>query len=195
MDTVCCHWSSRFWYKATDFVAPGPGKFQMTFTDADGKVTAMDVFEFKNCGEVLMGMYMYNTDEAITGFANSCMHYALKKKWPLYMSTKITILKHYDSRFEDIFQEIYEAEYRKEFEAQEIWYEHHLIDDMVAQALKSTGGFVWACKNYDGDVQSNVVAQGYGSLGLMTSILMCPDGNTFEAEVAHGTVARHYREH
>jgi len=180
-------------YKATDFVAPGPGKFQITFTGADGKAEAMDVYEFKNGGGVLMGMY--NTDESITGFAHSCMQYALKKKWPLYMSTKNTILKRYDGRFKDIFQEVYEQNYVKEFESSGIWYEHRLIDDMVAQALKSNGGFIWACKNYDGDVQSDVVAQGYGSLGLMTSVLMCPDGKTIEAEAAHGTVTRHYREH
>jgi len=180
-------------YKATDFVAPGPGKFQMTFSGADGKTEVMDVYEFKQGGGVLMGMY--NTDESINGFAHSCMQYALKKKWPLYMSTKNTILKRYDGRFKDIFQEVYEGNYVKEFESAGIWYEHRLIDDMVAQALKSNGGFVWACKNYDGDVQSDVVAQGYGSLGLMTSVLMCPDGKTIEAEAAHGTVTRHYREH
>jgi isocitrate dehydrogenase len=180
-------------YKATDFVAPGPGKFAMSFTGADGKVHQMDVFEFKETGGVLMGMY--NTDESIIGFAHSCMQYAIKKKWPLYMSTKNTILKRYDGRFKDIFEEIYQSTYVKDFEKAGIWYEHRLIDDMVAQALKSNGGFVWACKNYDGDVQSDVVAQGYGSLGLMTSVLMCPDGKTIEAEAAHGTVTRHYREH
>jgi len=140
-------------------------------------------------------MCMYNTDESIKGFGESCMQYALNKGWPLYLSTKNTIMKRYDGRFKDIFQEIYETKYRKAYEDKGIWYEHRLIDDMVAQALKSDGGFVWACKNYDGDVQSDVVAQGYGSLGLMTSVLMCPDGKTIEAEAAHGTVTRHYREH
>merc|ERR1719414_2913985 len=180
-------------YKATDFVAPGPGSFELIFRSADGSETKHTAFTFKDQGGVCMGMY--NTDESITGFAHSCMQYAIQKKWPLYMSTKNTILKRYDGRFKDIFQEVYEANYVKEFEKLGIWYEHRLIDDMVAQALKSSGGFVWACKNYDGDVQSDVVAQGYGSLGLMTSVLMCPDGKTIEAEAAHGTVTRHYREH
>jgi isocitrate dehydrogenase len=138
---------------------------------------------------------MYNTDESITGFAHSSFQFALQRGWPLYMSTKNTILKKYDGRFKDIFQEIYEKEYKTQFEEKKIWYEHRLIDDMVAQALKSSGGFVWACKNYDGDVQSDILAQGYGSLGLMTSVLVAPDGKTIEAEAAHGTVTRHYREH
>lgn len=180
-------------YKATDYVAKEPGKLELVFTPANGKEQRFEVFNFRDKGGV--GMAMYNTDESITGFAHSCFQYALKKKWPLYMSTKNTILKKYDGRFKDIFQEIYEAKYRKDYEAAGVWYEHRLIDDMVAQALKSNGGFVWACKNYDGDVQSDVVAQGYGSLGLMTSVLMCPDGRTIEAEAAHGTVTRHYREY
>jgi len=138
---------------------------------------------------------MYNTDESISSFAHSSFQTAILKKWPLYMSTKNTILKRYDGRFLDIFQEIYEKEYKSKFEALGIWYEHRLIDDMVAQALKSSGGFIWACKNYDGDVQSDIVAQGYGSLGLMTSVLVCPDGKTIESEAAHGTVTRHYRMH
>jgi len=140
-------------------------------------------------------MGMYNTDESISGFAHSCFQFALDKKWPLYLSTKNTILKKYDGRFKDIFQDIYETNFKAKFEANKIWYEHRLIDDMVAYMLKSSGGFVWACKNYDGDVQSDVVAQGYGSLGLMTSVLFTPDGKTVEAEAAHGTVTRHYREH
>ncbi|KAG7473275.1 hypothetical protein MATL_G00093900 [Megalops atlanticus] len=140
-------------------------------------------------------MGMYNTDESITGFAHSCFQYAIQKKWPLYMSTKNTILKAYDGRFKDIFQDIFEKNYKPEFDKLKIWYEHRLIDDMVAQVLKSSGAFVWACKNYDGDVQSDILAQGFGSLGLMTSVLVCPDGKTIEAEAAHGTVTRHYREH
>jgi len=180
-------------YKATDFVAKGKGKFEMVYTPEDGgEQQRWEVFNYKDGG---VGMGMYNTDESIRGFAHSCMQYALKKKWPLYMSTKNTILKRYDGRFKDVFEEIYQAQYKKDFDSNGIWYEHRLIDDMVAQALKSDGGFVWACKNYDGDVQSDVVAQGYGSLGLMTSVLMCPDGKTIEAEAAHGTVTRHYREH
>jgi isocitrate dehydrogenase len=180
-------------YKATDFVAKGKGKFELVYTPGDGgEQQRFEVFNFKDGG---VGMGMYNTDESIKGFAHSCLQYALKKKWPLYMSTKNTILKRYDGRFKDIFQEIYDSTYKKDYEAAGIWYEHRLIDDMVAQALKSSGGFVWGCKNYDGDVQSDVVAQGYGSLGLMTSVLMCPDGKTIEAEAAHGTVTRHYREH
>ncbi|NWI07595.1 IDHC dehydrogenase, partial [Tichodroma muraria] len=145
------------------------------------------------CGGVAMGMY--NLDQSIKDFAHSSFQMALSKGWPLYMSTKNTILKRYDGRFKDIFQEIYDREYKSQFEAKKIWYEHRLIDDMVAQALKSEGGFVWACKNYDGDVQSDSVAQGYGSLGMMTSVLICPDGKTVEAEAAHGTVTRHYRMH
>jgi len=180
-------------YRATDFVVPGPGKFEMIYTPKSGDApTKMNVYDFEG-GGVLMGMY--NTDESITGFAHSCMQYALSKSWPLYLSTKNTIMKRYDGRFRDIFQEIFDANYKAQFDAKGIWYEHRLIDDMVAQMLKSSGGFVWACKNYDGDVQSDIVAQGFGSLGLMTSVLMCPDGKTVESEAAHGTVTRHYREH
>jgi isocitrate dehydrogenase len=179
-------------YRATDALVPGAGKFELVFTPADGseKVT-YEVFNFESAG-VIMGMY--NTDESIIDFAHSSFKYALKRNYPLYMSTKNTILKKYDGRFKDIFQEIYDNEYKAQFEAAGIWYEHRLIDDMVAYALKSDGGFVWACKNYDGDVQSDIVAQGYGSLGLMTSVLECPDGSV-EAEAAHGTVTRHYRMH
>lgn len=151
----------------------------------------MKVFDFKNRG-VLMGMY--NTDASITSFAHTCFKYALQRGYPLYMSTKNTIMKKYDGRFKDIFEELYQSTYKKQFEAKKLWYEHRLIDDMVAYAIKSNGGYVWACKNYDGDVQSDIVAQGYGSLGLMTSVLQCPDGSV-EAEAAHGTVTRHYREH
>jgi len=150
------------------------------------------VTSFKGPG---IGLAMYNTDESITGFAHSCFQHALQKKWPLYMSTKNTVLKKYDGRFKDIFEEVYQKDYKKQFEALNIWYEHRLIDDMVAFMLKSSGGFVWACKNYDGDVQSDIVAQGYGSLGLMSSVLITPDGKTVESEAAHGTVTRHYREH
>lgn len=180
-------------YRAVDFVAPGPGKFEMVFTPADGgEKIVYDVFDFPCPG---VGMGMYNHDESIRGFAHSCFHYALTKKWPLYLSTKNTILKKYDGRFKDIFQEIYESDYKAQYEAAKIWYEHRLIDDMVAFAMKTNGGFVWACKNYDGDVQSDSIAQGFGSLGLMTSVLVCPDGKTIEAEAAHGTVTRHFREH
>lgn len=179
-------------YKATDIVIPGAGKVELVYTHPDGKKEVHEVFDFKGPG-VTMGMY--NTDQSISDFAHSCMQYAIQKKEPLYLSTKNTILKKYDGRFKDIFQEIYESKYKKQFEEAKIWYEHRLIDDMVAQCLKSDGGFVWACKNYDGDVQSDVIAQGYGSLGLMTSVLMCPDGKTIETEAAHGTVTRHYREH
>jgi isocitrate dehydrogenase len=181
-------------YKASDFVVQKNGKFEMLYTPDDGSpVQRTEVFHFDNGGGVVMGMY--NTDEAIRGFAYSCFEYALMKKWPLYMSTKNTILKKYDGRFKDIFQEIFDKEYKKKFDDLKIWYEHRLIDDMVAQVLKSSGGFIWACKNYDGDVQSDIVAQGYGSLGLMSSVLVCPDGKTIESEAAHGTVTRHYREH
>lgn len=180
-------------YKATDMVVKGNGKLELVFTPTNGQPEKLTVFDFKSGGGV--GLAMYNTDESITGFAHASFQYALMKSWPLYMSTKNTILKRYDGRFKDIFQEIYDKQYKAEFEKKKIWYEHRLIDDMVAQALKSSGGFVWACKNYDGDVQSDVVAQGYGSLGLMTSVLVCPDGKTIEAEAAHGTVTRHYREH
>ena len=179
-------------YKATDLVVPGAGTLELTFTPADGSAPQkFEVFKFEGPG---VGLAMYNTEASIRGFAESCFQYALSRKWPLYLSTKNTILKKYDGRFLQIFAEIYEAKYRADFEASGIWYEHRLIDDMVAQALKSSGGFVWACKNYDGDVQSDIVAQGYGSLGLMTSVLVTPDGKTMEAEAAHGTVTRHWRE-
>ncbi|XP_055382127.1 isocitrate dehydrogenase [NADP] cytoplasmic [Condylostylus longicornis] len=178
-------------YKATDFVVPGAGALTLTFTPANGGEEIKHVVnDFKGAG-VALGMF--NTDSSIRDFAHSSFKYALSKNYPLYLSTKNTILKKYDGRFKDIFQEIYEKEYKSQFEAQKIWYEHRLIDDMVAQAMKSDGGFVWACKNYDGDVQSDSVAQGFGSLGLMTSVLICPDGKTVEAEAAHGTVTRHYR--
>lgn len=181
-------------YKATDFVVPGEGKLEVTFTPKDGgEPIKHTVFEFEGTGGVSLSMY--NTDKSIKDFAHCCFKYALVKEWPLYLSTKNTILKKYDGRFKDIFQEIYDAEYKDQYEAKKIWYEHRLIDDMVAQAMKSEGGFVWACKNYDGDVQSDSVAQGYGSLGMMTSVLVCPDGKTVEAEAAHGTVTRHYRQH
>lgn len=179
-------------YKATDFKVPGPGKLKMVYEPAEGKTQEFEVFDFKGPG-VAMGMY--NVEESIRGFARACFNYGLQRKYPVYMSTKNTILKQYDGRFKEIFEEIYETEFRLEFEIRKIWYEHRLIDDMVAFAVKSNGGFVWACKNYDGDVQSDVVAQGYGSLGLMTSVLLTPDGETVEAEAAHGTVTRHYREH
>ncbi|NXA36153.1 IDHP dehydrogenase, partial [Eudromia elegans] len=180
-------------YKATDFVVSKSGTFKMVFTPKDGSAAKeWEVYNFPGGG---VGMGMYNTDESISGFAHSCFQYAIQKKWPLYMSTKNTILKAYDGRFKDIFQEIFDKHYKTEFDKLKIWYEHRLIDDMVAQVLKSAGGFVWACKNYDGDVQSDILAQGFGSLGLMTSVLVCPDGKTIEAEAAHGTVTRHYREH
>uniref|UniRef100_A0A1B6GLY1 Isocitrate dehydrogenase [NADP] n=1 Tax=Cuerna arida TaxID=1464854 RepID=A0A1B6GLY1_9HEMI len=178
-------------YKATDFVVPGPGKLTLTWTpSAGGKPLEHTVHEYKGPG-VALGMF--NTDESIIAFAHSSFKFALDRGYPLYLSTKNTILKKYDGRFKDIFQEIYEKEYKSKFEAKNLWYEHRLIDDMVAYAMKSEGGFVWSCKNYDGDVQSDSVAQGYGSLGLMTSVLICPDGKTVEAEAAHGTVTRHYR--
>jgi isocitrate dehydrogenase len=180
-------------YKASDFVVPQGSKFEIVITKQNGEKETYQVFDYKNSGGV--GMGMYNTDESIRGFAHSCFQYALMKKWPLYLSTKNTILKRYDGRFKDIFQEIYEQKFAEEFTKSKIWYEHRLIDDQVAQVLKSDGGFIWACKNYDGDVQSDIIAQGYGSLGLMTSVLVCPDGKTIEAEAAHGTVTRHYREH
>ena len=180
-------------YRATDAVFKGKGKLTMTFTPEDGgEVQKFDVYNFEGNG---VGMAMYNTEESIRGFAKSCFNMALSKKWPLYLSTKNTILKKYDGFFKDIFQEIYENEYKAQFEAAGIVYEHRLIDDMVASALKWNGNFVWACKNYDGDVQSDTVAQGFGSLGLMTSVLITPDGEIMEAEAAHGTVTRHYREH
>lgn len=177
-------------YKAKDLVIDQAGTLDLVFTGANGKVEKHNVFNFKSPGVALA---MYNTDESIQAFAHSSFQVALQKKWPLYLSTKNTILKKYDGRFKDIFQEIYERTYKADFEKNKIWYEHRLIDDMVAQALKSSGEFVWACKNYDGDVQSDIIAQGYGSLGMMTSVLMCPDGKTIESEAAHGTVTRHYR--
>lgn len=177
-------------YKATDVVTKGPGKLTMTFTPENGEPLTWEVFDFKDDG---VAMSMYNTDESIEGFAHSSFQMALTKKWPLYLSTKNTILKAYDGRFKDIFQKIYEDHYQSKFEELGITYEHRLIDDMVACAMKWNGGFVWACKNYDGDVQSDTVAQGFGSLGLMTSVLVTPDGKTVEAEAAHGTVTRHYR--
>ncbi len=179
-------------YRATDFVVPGKGKLTIKFEGEDGKVIEHEVFKFKGGGVALS---MYNTDESIAGFARSCFNMALSKKWPLYLSTKNTILKKYDGRFKDIFADIYEKEFKAKFQEAGIVYEHRLIDDMVASALKWNGNFVWACKNYDGDVQSDSVAQGFGSLGLMTSVLVTPDGNTMEAEAAHGTVTRHYRDH
>ncbi|CVK16566.1 isocitrate dehydrogenase (NADP) [Apibacter mensalis] len=177
-------------YKATDVVTKGPGKLTMTFTPENGEPQTWEVYDFKDDGVALS---MYNTDESIKGFAHSSFQMALAKKWPLYLSTKNTILKAYDGRFKDIFQKIYEDHYQSKFEELGISYEHRLIDDMVACAMKWNGGFVWACKNYDGDVQSDTVAQGFGSLGLMTSVLVTPDGKTVEAEAAHGTVTRHYR--
>ncbi len=180
-------------YRATDFLVPGPGKLTMTFQpEGGGEATSYDIFDFTEAG-VAMGMY--NLDESIRGFARACLNYGLDLGWPVYLSTKNTILKIYDGRFKDLFQEIFDAEFKTEFEAKGIIYEHRLIDDMVAAALKWSGNYVWACKNYDGDVQSDTVAQGFGSLGLMTSVLMTPDGKTIEAEAAHGTVTRHYRLH
>ena len=180
-------------YRATDFRASGPGKLTMTFTPADGgKPVVYDVFDFPASG-VAMGMY--NLDESIIGFARACLNYGLARGWPVYLSTKNTILKVYDGRFKDLFQEVFDKEFAAKFKAKNIVYEHRLIDDMVASALKWNGNFVWACKNYDGDVQSDVVAQGFGSLGLMTSVLLTPDAKTVEAEAAHGTVTRHYRMH
>ena len=181
-------------YRATDAVIKGKGKLTMTFTPEDGgEVQTWNVYDFEGDGGVAMSMY--NTDESIYGFARSCFNMALSKGWPLYMSTKNTILKKYDGRFKDIFEVVYQNEFRSKFEEKGIIYEHRLIDDMVASALKWEGGFIWACKNYDGDVQSDTVAQGFGSLGLMTSVLVTPDGKTLEAEAAHGTVTRHYRQH
>jgi isocitrate dehydrogenase len=179
-------------YRATDFVTKGKGKLTITFEGENGEKIQHEVYNFKGDGVALA---MYNTDESIKGFARSCFNQALMKKWPLYLSTKNTILKKYDGRFKDIFEEIYENEFKAEFEKHKLVYEHRLIDDMVASALKWNGNFVWACKNYDGDVQSDTVAQGFGSLGLMTSTLVTPDGKTMEAEAAHGTVTRHYRDH
>ncbi|MEC7048811.1 MAG: NADP-dependent isocitrate dehydrogenase [Pseudomonadota bacterium] len=180
-------------YRATDFVVPGAGKLTMTFTPADGgEPVTREVFDFPDGG---VAMSMYNLDESIRGFARACMNYGLDLGWPVYLSTKNTIMKAYDGRFKDLFEEVFEAEFADKFRDAGITYEHRLIDDMVACALKWDGGFVWACKNYDGDVQSDTVAQGFGSLGLMTSVLMTPDGKTVEAEAAHGTVTRHYRQH
>ena len=180
-------------YKATDIVTQGKGKLTMTFTPEDGsEAQTWEVYNFQENG---VAMSMYNIDSSIYGFARSCMNRALDKVWPLYLSTKNTILKAYDGRFKDIFQEVYDNEFKTTFEAKGLTYEHRLIDDMVAAAMKWNGGFVWACKNYDGDVQSDTVAQGFGSLGLMTSTLVTPDGKTMEAEAAHGTVTRHYRMH
>jgi isocitrate dehydrogenase len=179
-------------YKATDIVVKEKGTLKLVFTPEKGEAQSWDVYNFPG-GGVALGMY--NTDESIRGFAHSCFQQALIKGWPLYLSTKNTILKKYDGRFKDLFQEIYENEYQRKFESKNIIYEHRLIDDMVAYCIKSQGGFVWACKNYDGDVQSDVVAQGFGSLGLMTSSLVTPDGKIMESEAAHGTVTRHYRQH
>lgn len=179
-------------YRATDFVTKGKGKLTLTFTPENGQPQTFEVHNFKGDG-VAMGMF--NTDESIYGFARSCMNMALMKKWPLYLSTKNTILKKYDGRFKDIFQDVFEKEYKDKYKAAGITYEHRLIDDMVASAMKWNGEFVWACKNYDGDVQSDSVAQGFGSLGLMTSVLITPDGKVMESEAAHGTVTRHYRAH
>ncbi len=179
-------------YKATDKVIKGKGTLKMTFTAENGETQSWEVYNFNGDG---VAMTMYNTDESIYGFARSSFQMALTKRYPLYLSTKNTILKAYDGRFKDIFQEVYENEFRSEYEKAGITYEHRLIDDMVASAMKWSGGFVWACKNYDGDVQSDTVAQGFGSLGLMSSVLVTPDGKTVEAEAAHGTVTRHYRQH
>ncbi len=179
-------------YKASEIEVSGAGKLFLQFRGEDGKITEQEVFNFTSSG---VAMAMYNVDESIRGFALSCFNLALQKSWPLYLSTKNTILKKYDGRFKDIFQEIYESQFKEQFIAKNIVYEHRLIDDMVASALKWRGGFIWACKNYDGDVQSDSVAQGFGSLGLMTSVLITPDGKIMEAEAAHGTVTRHFREH
>jgi len=179
-------------YRATDFVTKGKGKLTIKFEGENGEVQEFEVYNFKGDGVALA---MYNTDESIYGFARACFNQALMKKWPLYLSTKNTILKKYDGRFKDIFEDVYQKEFKAEFDKNGLTYEHRLIDDMVASALKWNGNFVWACKNYDGDVQSDTVAQGFGSLGLMTSTLVTPDGKTMEAEAAHGTVTRHYRDH
>ena len=180
-------------YRATDFIVPGKGKLTMTFQPEDGgEPITREVFDFPSAG---VAMSMYNLDDSIRGFARACFNYGLDLGWPVYLSTKDTILKVYDGRFKDIFQEVFDAEFKSAFDAKGIIYEHRLIDDMVACAMKWSGGYVWACKNYDGDVQSDTLAQGFGSLGLMTSVLMTPDGKTVEAEAAHGTVTRHYRLH
>jgi len=180
-------------YRATDMLIPGPGKLTMKYTPADGgEEQEFEIFDFPSSG-VAMGMY--NLDDSIRGFARACMNYGLNRGWPVYLSTKNTIMKKYDGRFKDLFEEVFQTEFKAKFDEAGITYEHRLIDDMVACAMKWSGKFVWACKNYDGDVQSDTVAQGFGSLGLMTSVLMTPDGQTVEAEAAHGTVTRHYREH
>jgi isocitrate dehydrogenase len=179
-------------YRATDFKYPGKGKLTIKFVGEDGQVIEHDVFDAPSSG---VAMAMYNLDDSIRDFARASLNYGLQRGYPVYLSTKNTILKAYDGRFKDIFQEVYEKEFESEFKERKLWYEHRLIDDMVASSLKWSGGYVWACKNYDGDVQSDTVAQGFGSLGLMTSVLMTPDGLTVEAEAAHGTVTRHYRQH
>ncbi len=179
-------------YRATDFVVPGKGRMTIRFEGDDGTIIEKEVFKFPGAG---VAMAMYNLEDSIRDFAQASLNYGLLRKFPVYLSTKNTILKKYDGRFKDIFQEVYEADFKDRFKAAGITYEHRLIDDMVASAMKWSGGYVWACKNYDGDVQSDTVAQGFGSLGLMTSVLMTPDGQTVEAEAAHGTVTRHYREH
>lgn len=179
-------------YRATDFLVPGKGKLTMKFVGEDGTIIEKDIFDYPSSG-VAMGMY--NLDDSIRDFAKACFNYGLNREWPVYLSTKNTILKAYDGRFKDLFQEVFDAEFADKFKALGIGYEHRLIDDMVACAIKWSGKFIWACKNYDGDVQSDIVAQGFGSLGLMTSVLMTPDGKTVEAEAAHGTVTRHYRLH
>jgi isocitrate dehydrogenase len=179
-------------YRATDFKFPGKGKLTIKFVGENGQVIEHDVFDAPGAG---VAMAMYNLDESIRDFARASLNYGLMKGWPVYLSTKNTILKAYDGRFKDIFQEVFDKEFADQFKARKITYEHRLIDDMVAAALKWSGGFVWACKNYDGDVQSDTVAQGFGSLGLMTSVLLTPDGKTMESEAAHGTVTRHYRQH
>ena len=179
-------------YKATEMVIDKPGKLFMKYITNDGETLEQEVFEFSKSG---VAMSMYNVDESIKGFARACFNYGLKLNWPVYLSTKDTILKKYDGRFKEIFQEIYESEFKDKFKEKNIVYEHRLIDDMVASAMKWNGKFVWACKNYDGDVQSDSVAQGFGSLGMMSSVLMTPDGKTIESEAAHGTVTRHYRQH
>ncbi|MGR3514812.1 MAG: NADP-dependent isocitrate dehydrogenase [Paracoccaceae bacterium] len=179
-------------YRATDFTFPGPGKLTLKFEGADGEVIEREVFDAPDAGVALA---MYNLDKSIYDFARASFNYGLNLGWPVYLSTKNTILKAYDGRFKDIFQEVYESEFEDQFKEREIWYEHRLIDDMVASSLKWSGGYIWACKNYDGDVQSDTVAQGFGSLGLMASQLMTPDGKIVESEAAHGTVTRHYRQH
>jgi isocitrate dehydrogenase len=179
-------------YRATDFRFPGKGKLTIKFVGEDGETIEKEVFDAPSAG---VTMAMYNLDDSIRDFARASFNYGLNRGWPVYLSTKNTILKAYDGRFKDLFQEIFDAEFAEDFKKKNIWYEHRLIDDMVASAMKWSGGYVWACKNYDGDVQSDTVAQGFGSLGLMTSQLMTPDGKIVEAEAAHGTVTRHYRQH